>query len=71
MAVVRNDNVDLKQMVSFDRCFQFYTAAEVCQRLGIPALTANRVGRFLKENSKETYVSRKGVKYLCRLNDTM
>jgi hypothetical protein len=60
---------ELRRFVEFANCYGFYTAKEVYDMLEkrIPGLTINAVGRFLTHNTKEKYISREGVRYLCRV----
>jgi hypothetical protein len=60
---------ELRNYIEFTNCYGFMTAKEVYDLLEkrIAGLTINAVGRFLTHNTKEKYISREGVRYLCRV----
>ena len=60
---------DLKKYIDFELAYEFYTARQLYDMIKhkVPDIGVTVLGRLLSQMARDKYVSRQGVKYLCRI----
>lgn len=64
--------LNFNELIEFENCNTFFTAKQVYEKIKTRLskdVSLNLVGRYLTSHSKEKYVSKQGVKYLCRVKE--